>query len=99
MSLLEVTMLIFGIVFGVSFVVIADIFMSYYIEKREDLDNYISNLDASIDEEMNKEWQIIDEPWEIDILLEESSNIQRRINILESLDKVLDNYINNIQIV
>ena len=99
MSLLEVTMLIFGIVFGVSFVVIADIFMSYYIEKREDLDNYISNLDASIDEEMSKEWQIIDEPWEIDILLEESSNIQRRINILESLDKVLDNYINNIQIV
>lgn len=99
MSLLEVTMLIFGIVFGVSFVVIADIFMSYYIEKREDLDNYISNLDASIDEEMSKEWQIIDEPWEIDILLEESSNTQRRINILESLDKVLDNYINNIQIV
>ena len=99
MSLLEITMLIFGIVFGVSFVVIADIFMSYYIEKREDLDNYISNLDASIDEEMSKEWQIIDEPWEIDILLEESSNTQRRINILESLDKVLDNYINNIQIV
>lgn len=99
MSLLEVTMLIFGIVFGVSFVVIADIFIGYYIEKREDLDNYISNLDASIYEEMDKEWQIIDESWEVDILLKESSNTQRRINILESLDKVLDNYINNMQIV